>query len=176
MAGEPAQQGLGLLGRNRQVPGSRHDRGRRLRHGVRPLEFAGLPHGVGQVDVHGQQQVAHRGRLFEQHGRLHQRVSTRAGASTRHGRLVRRRVAPRSRSDLHHKRAVDCQRQHPEPAAIQRSGVGFVRDRLAQHEGRSPADVGAFRSHQGRQCRPRAAVSEWQHRHSLHRAQLSPGL
>jgi len=64
-----------------------------------------VPHGVGQVDVHDEREIAHRSRVFEQHGRLHQRVSTRARETTRQRRLVRRRVAPRSRSDLDHTHA-----------------------------------------------------------------------
>ena len=176
VAGQPPQQAVRVLRRDRQVPGPRDGRGRRLRQRGGGLEFTGVPHDGRQMDVHRQQQAAHRGRLFQQHRRLHERVSAGDRAAARLGGLVRERVAPGSRSDRHHEGAAGFIHQHPEPAAVQRSGVGFLRHRLPQHESGLPADVGALRPHQGCQRRPHAAVQQHRHRHPLHRAQQRAGL
>ena len=74
VAGVAAQQDLGLLRRDRQVPRPRHavqlrsgDRG----HGV---ELAGVSHHGDQVDLAGDQLVVPRGGFLEQHRVLHQRI------------------------------------------------------------------------------------------------------
>ena len=74
LAGVAAQQDLGLLRRDRQVPRPRH--AVQLRSGDRGhgLELAGVSHHRDQVDLAGDQLAVPRGRLLEQHRVLHQRI------------------------------------------------------------------------------------------------------
>ncbi len=116
---------------------------------------------VGEVDVDGEQSPAARRRLLEQHRGLHERVAPGrqqsraapqawyAGAARRDLDLVSTSVQPLISNINTH-----------EPAPLQPAGVGVVRHRLAQHEGRLAADVRPLRPHLRRQRRPRSAVSQ----------------
>ena len=75
VAGVAAQQDLGLLRRDRQVPRPRHAVQLRSRDRGHRVELARVSHDRDQVDLAGDQLAVPRGGFLEQHRVLHQRIS-----------------------------------------------------------------------------------------------------
>ncbi len=70
VAGDAAQQAVGVLRRDRQGPRPWDERGRRSAHGVAGLDVADLQRRLAEGDQHDQQQAAARERLLVQRRRV----------------------------------------------------------------------------------------------------------
>ena len=156
VAAHAAQQGVGVFRRDRQVPRPRHAEQRGSRDRLAALVLARLQHRRAQVDVHGEQPHAHRGRLLTQPRVLHEQLPGGRREDALLAGMVRQRVTARERS-----RRPQDRRHQPddaEPRASQPPGGGVVRHRRAQLQGRVPVHLGRLLAHRGRQRRPHAAV------------------
>ena len=111
-----AQQAVGLLRRDRQVPRPRHAEPRGSGDGLAAVVLARLQHRVDQVDVHRQQQDAARGRLFAQPRVLHQQLPGRRRSS---------RASPARGSPARHgSRTTSAAARPPRPARTRRARSG----------------------------------------------------
>ena len=138
---------LGLLRRDRQVPRPRHAERLRSRDRGLRVVLAGLSHQPGQADVHADEPAARRRRLLEQPRVLHEQLPGRHRAAARHAGVVRQR-SRRSKQDIEGCARKDARSaDDAEPARYTVQAIGVVRDRLAQHQGRLPADVGHLLPH-----------------------------
>ena len=173
VADQPAQQVRGVLRRGRQVPRPRHAEPRGSRDRFRSVVLAGLSHQPGEVDVDGHEPSDARRRVLEQPRVLHERVSGRDQADSRHAGVVREHVTARERSRRPQDRGDG--REHAEPGAVQPAVVGVVHHRLAQHQDRRSVSVGHFLSHRRCQRRPDANLPQQQHREAVHRARFGDG-
>ena len=157
-----AQQAVGVLRRDRQVPRPRHAGARTIQRRRPPSWNSPAYHTTAdQVDIDGEQPAADRGGWSSNLEYYTNELSRRRRQDARHAGMVRQRVAPRARSRRPQDRG-DRPELTQSPERAEPAGGGDLRDRVAQHQSRRAActwgDVHCTRVR--RQRRSHAAVSE----------------